>query len=151
MKKAKRIWNYLDMTSQIIIFACIIIVTYYICEELERYIFRCTIFPLVAFFCTFLMGIIFGRSLEKTAKVKPVGFLSKKMDKARKRKNSYIFRDNEDTYSPNKEIIEEIKSGNISHVKQYQGQEEFDEEDFKDVYKVDIENILDDKMNEENK
>ena len=151
MKKAKRIWNYLDMTSQIIIFACIIIVTYYICEELERYIFRYTIFPLVAFFCTFLMGIIFGRSLEQTAKVKPVGFLSKKMDKARKRKNSYIFRDNEDTYSPNKEIIEEIKSGNISHVKQYQGQEEFDEEDFKDVYKVDIENILDDKMNEENK
>jgi len=148
MKKAKRFWNYLDMTTQVIIFASIIVVTYYVCEELERYFYRYTVFPLVAFFCVFTLGIIFGRSLERTSKVKPVGFFSKKMDKARKRKNSYIFRDDEDTYTPNKEIIEEIKSGNINHVKQYQGAETFDEEDFKDVYKVDIDNILDDKMNE---
>ena len=148
MKKAKRFWNYLDMSTQAIIFLGIIVVTYYICEELERYFYRYTVFPLVAFVCIFTLGIIFGKSLERTSKVKPIGFFSKQMDKVRKRKNSYIFRDDEETYTPNKEIIEEIKSGNISHVKQYK-EEQFDQDDFKDVYKVDIDNILDDKMNED--
>ena len=148
MKKAKRFWNYLDMTTEVIIFLCIIVVAYYICENLERYIYRYTIFPLIAFICIFTLGIIVGKSLERTSKAKPVGFFSKKMAKARKKKNAFIFRDDEETYTPNKEIIEEIKSGNISHIKQYQNEQRYDEDDFKDIYKVDIDNILDNKMNE---
>lgn len=148
MKKARRFWNYLDMTTNIIIFLAIIVVTYYVCESLERYVYRYTVFPLVAFVCVFALGVITGKSLERTSKVKPIGFFSKKMAAARTKKNAFIFKDDEETYVPRKEIIEEIKSGRINHVKQYKDSE-FDEEDFKDVYNIDIDDMLDDQMNDD--
>ena len=147
MKKARRFWNYLDMTTNTIIFLSIIVVTYYVCESLERYVYRYTVFPLVAIICVFALGVITGKSLEKTSKVKPIGFFSKKMAAARMKKNAFIFKDDEETYVPRKEVIEEIKSGRINHVKQYENSE-FNEEDFKDIYNINIDDILDDQMND---
>lgn len=148
MKTTKKFWNYLDMFIHIVIVLVIIVATYYVCEYLERYIYRYTVFPFVAFICVFTLGVILGNSLEKTSKLKPVGFFSKKMSKARKKKKAYIFKDDEETYIPRKQIVEEIKSGNIVHVKKYKNSD-FDESDFEDIYNIDISDILDSKMDEQ--
>ena len=149
MKTSKKFWNYLDMFIHSFVVLAIIVATYYVCEHLERYIYRYTVFPFVAFICVFTLGVILGNSLEKTSKAKPVGFFSKKMAKSRKKKKVYIFKDDEETYIPRKQIVEEIKSGNIVHVKKYKNSD-LDESDFEDIYNIDISDILDSKMDEQN-
>lgn len=155
MKKSKSIWNYLDMLSQILLISIIIIGFYYIAESLERYIYRYTIFPFIALILIFVLGALVGRGVERTKHNKPIGIISKKMQRARKRKNMFIFSDDGETYVPHKEIIEEIKSGEIVHVKQFQDSN-IDIEEFNEIYKIQMDNIVDDKMdevkeNEENK
>lgn len=147
MKVSKKFWNYVDMITQTMLFLGIIVVTYYICENLERYVYRYTIFPFVAFVCVFTLGVMLGKALDRNSKGKPIGFFSKKMAKLRKKKRAFIFADDEETYTPRKQIVEEIKSGKIMHVKQY-SDSEFNEDDFKDIYNIDISDILDSKMNE---
>ena len=148
MKGSKKFWNYVDMCTQTMIFLVIIVTTYYICEYLERYIYRYTVFPFVAFVCVFTLGVMLGKALDRNSKGKPIGFFSKKMAKARKKKHAYIFSDDEETYIPHKQIVEEIKSGKIVHVKQY-SDSTFTEDDFKDIYSIDIGDILDSKMSED--
>ena len=142
MKKSKIIWNYLDMIIQVLSVFLIIMVLYYIAESLEKYIYRYTIFPFVAFILIFTLGVILGRDIERTKKNKPIGIISKKMSSLKKRKNVFIFSDDGETYTPNKEIIEDIKSGEIIHVKQFQDNE-FETEEFEDVYKIKIEDLID--------
>ena len=149
MKKSKIIWNYLDMIIQVLSVFLIIIVLYYIAESLEKYIYRYTIFPFVAFILIFTLGVILGRDIERTKKNKPIGIISKKMSSLKKRKNVFIFSDDGETYTPNKEIIEDIKSGEIIHVKQFQDNE-FETEEFEDVYKIKIEDLIDTKMDKKN-
>ena len=149
MKKSKIIWNYLDMIIQVLSVFLIIIVLYYIAESLEKYIYRYTIFPFVAFILIFTLGVILGRDIERTKKNKPIGIISKKMSSLKKRKNVFIFSDDGEPYTPNKEIIEDIKSGEIIHVKQFQDNE-FETEEFEDVYKIKIEDLIDTKMDKKN-
>jgi hypothetical protein len=150
VKTAKKFWNYVDIVSQVALFLGIIVFTYYICENLERYIYRYTIFPFVAFVCVFTLGVLLGKAMDRNSRGKPIGFFSKRMAKARKKKRAFIFSDDEETYTPRKQIVEEIKSGKIVHVKQY-SDSDFSEDDFKDIYNIDISNLLDSKMNEEDK
>lgn len=145
MKKSKSIWNYIDMIIQISAILLTIVIVYTISESLERYIYRYTIFPFIAFVLIFILGILVGRGVERTKKNKPIGILSKKMAKSRKRQNMFIFSEDGETYVPHKEIIEDIKSGEIVHVKQFQTD---DFEEFCDIYKIHIEHIVDDKMDD---
>lgn len=145
MKKNKAIWNYLDMSTQVTTIFFVIIILNLIAEKLERFIFRYTIFPLIASILIFIAGILIGRGVERTKKNKPIGYFSKKMAKKNKKNNSFIFSDEAGTYTPNKEIIEEIKSGEIVHVKQFQNNE-FECESFDDIYKINIDDIVDDSM-----
>lgn len=145
MKKSKAIWNYLDMISQTIFIFIIIFIAYEIAENLERYIYRYTIFPFVAFVLIFSLGIILGRGIERTKKNKPVGLISKKMSELKKKKNVFIFLDDGETYTPHKEIIEDIKSGEIVHIKQFQSNE-FEYDEFKDIYKIELDDLIDVKM-----
>ena len=149
MKKNKAIWNYLDMITQTTIFSGIILIFYLIAEKLEKFIYRYTIYPIIASILIFLLGVIIGKGIEKTKKNKPIGYFSKKMAKRNKKKNTFIFSDEAGTYTSNKEIIEEIKSGEIVHVKQFQNNE-FEQDRFDDVYKIDIGDIVDNNMNESN-
>ena len=142
MKKNRIIWNYIDIVVHTIIIFAIIIVAYHITENLERYIYRYTVFPFIAFTMIFLLGIILGSSFEKTKKRKPVGIISKKMSKLRKKKNLFIFSDNGQTYTPNKEIVEEIKSGEIVHIKKFE-ENDFEIDQFEDIYKINMDNIVD--------
>lgn len=147
MKKSKIIWNYLDMIVQTIFVFTLIVIAYEVAENLERYIYRYTIFPFVAFILIFTLGIVLGRGIERTKKNKPIGFISKKMASLKKRKNVFIFSDEGETYTPHKEIIEDIKSGEIVHIKQFE-ENEFETEEFKDIYKIDIEDLIDLNMEE---
>ena len=145
MKKNKAIWNYIDMIIQTSVIFGIIVIVYVIAENLERYIYRYTIFPFVAFVLIFTLGILLGRGIERTKRNKPIGFLSKKMATLRKKKNVFIFSDNGETYTPNKEIIEDIRSGEIVHIKKIE-ENEFETEEFSDIYKIDIGDIVDIEM-----
>ena len=138
------------MVTQTIFFLGIIVIAYYICEGLERYIYRYTIFPFVAFICVFTLGVMFGKSLDRNSKGKPIGFFSKRMAKLRKKKRKFIFSDDQETYTPHKQIVEEIKSGKIMHVKQY-NDSDFTEDDFKDIYNINIGELLDSRMNDKDK
>jgi hypothetical protein len=128
------------MFIQALSIAFIIILTYFIAESLERYIFRYTLFPFIAVVLIFSLGMILGRGIERTRHSKPIGYLSKKMAAKRKRKNAFIFNDNGQTYVPHKEIIEDIKSGEIVHIKQ------FNSNDFDDMYNFHIDNLVDKEM-----
>ena len=150
MKKSRSFWNYIDLLLQAGIILAVIAGVYYLAEYLERYIYRYTVFPLVAFVFIFILGILLGRGVERTKKNKPIGLISKAMAESRKKKNRFIFSDAPNSYSPHKEIIEEIKSGDIVHVKHFEDSE-FNIDEFYDLYKVQIENIVDDKMGENDK
>ena len=65
MKKSKIIWNYLDMVVQILSVFAIIVILYEIAENLERYIYRYTLFPFVAFILIFTLGIILACLYKK--------------------------------------------------------------------------------------
>ena len=145
MKKSRSIWNYLDMIIQTTLIIMLIIVAYIIAENLERYIYRYTIFPFVSFILIFILGVLFGRGIERTKRNKPIGLISKKMAKLRKKKNIFIFSDEGETYTPHKEIIEDIKSGEIVHVKQFQNND-FELDEFEDIYKIQIDDIVDVEM-----
>lgn len=149
MKKNKLIWNYMDMFITTFIILAIILVAYFVAENLERYIYRYTIFPFIAVILIFTLGIFLGRSLERTRKNKPVGLISKKMSEIRKKKNIFIFSDNGQTYIPRKEIIEDIKSGEIVHIKQF-NQNEFEIEEFEDMYSINMEELVDRQMKKQN-
>ena len=149
MKKSRAIWNYMDMLIQILVIIGIIFVAYIVAENLERYIYRYAMFPFIAFVLIFTLGILLGRGLELTKKNKPIGIISRKMAKVRKKKNYFIFSENGQTYTPHKEIIEDIKSGEIIHVKQFQ-ENDFVIEEFKDVYAIEINDIVDIKMDSNN-
>ena len=71
------------------------------------------------------------------------------MYQLRKKKNVFIFSDNGETYTPNKEIIEDIKSGERVHVKQFVNKE-FDTDEFKDVYKIEFDDLIDKEMKDKN-
>ena len=155
MKKSNTIWNYLDMFLQTLFVFLLIFMAYEIAENLERYIYRYTIFPFVAFVLIFSLGIVLGRGVERTKRHKPVGLISKKMSELRKKKNVFIFSDDGETYTPHKEIIEDIKSGEIVHIKQFQNNE-FEYDEFTDIYKIELDDLIDIKMDnkddsEENK
>lgn len=147
MKRSKAIWNYIDMLLATTIILGIILVVYLITESLEKYVYRYALFPFVAIILIFSLGLFLGRALERTKKNKPIGLISNKMAQIRKKKNVFIFSDNGVPYTPRKEIIEDIKSGEIVHVKQFH-HSEFETEEFSDVYNIHIDDIIDDKMNE---
>ena len=149
MKKNKLIWNYIDMFITTFVMLAIILIFYFVAENLERYIYRYTIFPFIAVVLIFTLGVFLGRSIERTRKNKPIGLLSKKMHELRKKKNVFIFSDNGQTYVPRKEIIEDIKSGEIVHIKQF-NQDDFEIEEFEDMYSVDMEELVDSQMNKKN-
>jgi len=147
MKKNRMIWNYLDMFINLIIIFVFISIIYIVAENLEKYIYRYTIFPFVAFVAIFALGMILGRGIERTMNNKPIGYFSKKMANERKKKNIFIFSNDGTTYTPHKEIIEDIKSGEIVHVKQF-AENEFNIEEFDDIYTIHIDDIVDDEMKE---
>ena len=149
MKKNKLIWNYLDMFITIFIMLAIILICYFVAENLEKYIYRYTIFPFIAMVLIFTLGVFLGRSIERTRKNKPIGLISKKMSELRKRKNVFIFSDNGQTYIPRKEIIEDIKSGEIVHIKQF-NQNDFEIEEFEDMYNINMEELVDSEMRKQN-
>lgn len=146
MKRNKVIWNYIDMLLTTLVVFAIIFVLYMIAESLERYIYRYTIFPFIAFILIFVLGLFLGRAFERTKKKKPIGLISNKMAKLRKQKNVFIFNDDGIPYSPRKEVIEDIKSGEIVHVKQIH-HSEFETEEFNEIYNISVDDIIDDKMN----
>ena len=150
MKKNKLFWNYIDMLITIFIFLTLIIVLYFIAESLERYIYRYTLFPFISFILIFVLGLILGRGVERTRKNKPIGFFSKKMNKLKKKQNMFIFSDDGETYVPHKEIIDDLRSGEIVHVKQFEDIN-IDIDDFTEIYKVHIDNLVDNKMESEDK
>jgi hypothetical protein len=69
------------------------------------------------------------------------------MSKLKKKKNYFIFQENGQTYIPHKEIIEDIKSGEIVHVKHF-SDSQFTTEEFYDMYKIEMDNLVDNKMDE---
>jgi hypothetical protein len=146
MKKNKVIWNYIDMFFTSIILLSCICVSYFIANSLEKYLYRYVIFPFIAFLIIFLLGIYLGKSGERTKNKKPVGLISNKMAKLRKEKNAFVFSDDGETYTPKKEIIEDIKSGEIVHIKQIH-HSDFETEEFNDIYNIHIEDVIDDEMN----
>ena len=146
MKKSKIIWNYIDMFITVIAVFFVIFVVYIITEGLERYVYRYAVFPFVAVILIFSLGIFLGNAIEKTKKNKPIGVFSAKMAQIRKKKNVFIFSDNGVPYTPRKEIIEEIKSGEIVHVKQIH-HSDFATEEFNDVYSIHMDDLVDDGMN----
>lgn len=148
MKKAKIIWNYIDMFFTITIIMGIIFGAYLITEGLEKYIYRYTIFPVIAVILIFVLGLWLGRAVERTKKSKPIGFISNKMAEERKKKNVFIFSDNGLPYIPRKEIIEDIKSGEIVHIKQIH-HSEFETEEFHEIYNIHMDAIIDDQMNDD--
>ncbi len=137
MRRSKTFWNYIDMLIVTLIIGGLIVSTYYIAEHLEKYIFRYTIFPFVAAILLFCLGLLLGRGVERTRHSKPVGYFSKKMAEKRKRKNMFIFKESGSTYVPQKEVIEDIKSGEIVHIKH------MNTNDFDDVYKISIDDLVD--------
>lgn len=145
MKKDRMFWNYVDMIIHIIIIFTIIFIFYIITENLEKYIYRYTIFPFFASLLIFLLGIILGRGIERTRNNKPIGMFSKKAALARKKKNIFIFANDGATYTPHKEIIDDLKSGEIVHIKQFQ-ENDFAMDEFDDIYKIEIDDIIDTKM-----
>ena len=132
------------LLTTILIFGIIFIV-YLIAEHLEKYIYRYTLFPFIAVILIFSLGLFLGRAIERTKKNKPIGLFSNKMAEIRKKKNVFIFSDSGIPYTPRKEIIEEIKSGEIVHVKQIH-HSEFETEEFNDVYNIHIDDIVDSEM-----
>ena len=128
-----------------IVFAAIFVV-YVITENLERYVYRYAFFPFIAVVLIFSLGLFLGRGMERTKKNKPIGIVSNKMAKLRKKKNVFIFSDNGIPYTPRKEIIEEIKSGEIVHVKQIH-HSEFETEEFNDIYNIHVDDLVDNTMN----
>lgn len=147
MKKSKSIWNYIDLISQIILIGIIIIGVYYITESMERYFYRYTVFPFIAVILIFLLGILVGRGAEKTKHNKPIGLISKKMYQIRKKQNIFVFSDEGETYVSDKEIVEEIRSGEIVHIKQFQNSS-VSKDDFDEIYKIRIDDVVDKKMEE---
>lgn len=145
MRRSKTFWNYVDMLIVTIAILVTIVITYFVAENLERYIFRYTIFPFVAVILIFCLGVLLGRGIERTRHSKPIGYFSKKMAEKRKRKNMFIFKEHGSTYVPHKEVIEDIKSGEIVHIKQ------MNTNDFDDLYKIHIDDLVDIEMdNKEN-
>jgi co-chaperonin GroES (HSP10) len=145
MKKSKSIWNYIDMLTQTLFIFILIYIAYETAENLERYIYRYTTFPFIACVLIFTLGMILGRAIERTKKNKPVGLISKKMAALKKKKNVFIFSDDGETYTSHKEIIEDIKSGEIVHVKQFQNNE-FEYDEYTDIYRVELDDLIDVKM-----
>lgn len=151
MKKSKSIWNYLDMlfTTGFVFF--IITVVYFVAEHLEKYFYRYTIFPFVALILIFFLGLYLGRGIERTRKNKPIGIISRKMAKERKKKNMFIFANEGVVYAPHKEIIEEIRNGDIVHVKKF-NDNPFENEAYNDLYEIEMSDLVDKEMeNKENK
>jgi hypothetical protein len=89
--------------------------------------------------------MLFGRGIERTKHHKPIGYFSKKMASERKKQNIFIFSNDGTSYTPHKEIIEDIKSGEIVHVKQFV-ENEFNMEEFDDIYTIHIDDIVDVEM-----
>ena len=148
MKKDRVFWNYVDLLFQTLGILIVIIIAYFITEEMEKYFYRYTIFPFIALILIFVWGISLGRGIEKTRHKKPVGFISKKMYEARKKKSIFIFSNDGETYTPHKEIIDEIRSGEIVHVKQFV-ENDFNVDDFDDIYKISMDDIVDMNMNDD--
>ena len=148
MKKERVFWNYIDLIMQAAIVLLSIVGFYMLAENLEKYIYRYTIFPFIAVVLIFLWGISLGKGIERTRHKKPVGLISKKMYKARKQKNLFIFSTDGETYAPHKEVIEEIKSGEIVHVKQFV-ENDFEIDEFDDIYTISIDDIVDMKMKDD--
>lgn len=86
-----------------------------------------------------------GRAIERTRKNKPIGIISKKMNKLRKKHNAFIFLDDGETYVPQKEIIDDLRTGEIVHIKKFEDID-INIDDFSDVYRVQIDDIVDDEM-----
>lgn len=145
MKKDKVFWNYVDLFIQALIILVLIVIAYIITLNLEKYFYRYTIFPFVACVLVFAWGFKLGKGIERTRHKKPIGFFSKKMFKARKQKNLFIFSDDGETYAPHKEVIEEIKSGEIVHVKQFV-ENDFEIDNFDDIYTISMDDLVDDNM-----
>lgn len=149
MRRSKTFWNYVDMLITTIAIIFVIVIAYFIAENLEKYIFRYTVFPFIAVILIFCLGVLLGRGVERTRHSKPVGYFSRKMSEKRKRKNMFIFKEYGSTYVPHKEVIEDIKSGEIVHVKQ------MNTNDFDELSKIHIDDLVDMEMdnregNEEN-
>lgn len=145
MKKDKAFWNYIDLFIQAFIILTFIVIAYIVTLNLETYFYRYTVFPFVACILVFLWGFKLGKGIERTRHKKPIGFVSKKMSKARKQKNLFIFSDDGETYAPHKEVIEEIKSGEIVHVKQFV-ENDFEIDNFDDIYTISMDDLVDDNM-----
>lgn len=150
MKRSRAIWNYLDMLFTTGFVFLIITVVYFVAENLERYFYRYTIFPFVALILIFFLGLYLGRGIERTRKNKPIGIISRKMARERKKKNMFIFANEGVVYTPNKEIVEEIKSGEIVHVKQL-NDNPFDNDEFDEIYKIQIDDLVDNEMKNKEK
>ena len=148
MKKERAFWNYIDLIIQAVFVLLIIVGVYIVAENLEKYVYRYTIFPFVAVILIFLWGISLGKGIERTRHMKPVGLISKKMYKSRKRKNLFIFSNDGETYTPHKEVIEEIKSGEIVHVKQFV-ENDFPIDEFDDIYTISMDDIVDMNMEDD--
>ena len=151
MKRSRAIWNYFDMLFTTGFVFVVITAVYFVAEYLEKYFYRYTIFPLVAFVLIFFLGLYLGRGIERTRKNKPIGIISRKMAKERKKKNMFIFANEGVIYTPHKEIIEEIKSGDIVHVKKI-NEDPFDNDDYDELFKIEIDELVDNEIeNKENK
>lgn len=154
MKKYRSSWNIVDVFFKIFTIILLIFIIYIFCEYQERYIFRYTLFPALAVFLTFILGIVIGKDLEKTKNELPIGYFSKKAFKKNKARNVLVFSDNKTIYSPKKKVIDEIKSGEKVHIKQRQinvfEQQDAKKEDFKDLYSISLDDLID-KSDKENK
>ena len=62
----------------------------------------------------------------------------------------FIFANEGVVYTPNKEIVEEIKSGEIVHVKQL-NDNPFDNDEFDEIYKIQIDDLVDNEMKNKEK
>ena len=145
MKRNKAIWNYLDLIIQVIIVAFVIAGAYVLSEYLEKYIYRYVAFPFIAFASVFSLGLLIGRGIERTREHKPIGAISRKMAKERKQKNLFILSNDGAIYTTRKEVVDEIRSGEIVHIKQFV-ENEFVIDEFDDIYQIRVEDIVDQKM-----
>lgn len=134
MIKGKFIRQTLDILTKIFLAFIIVFTVYYVSEKTNNFVYDYFIFPLIFILTIFMCGISVGRSLEKLKTNEAIGFFTKrnakemKVEKEIMEKTEFIIRDNSRVVT-NKKILKEVKDGDKVHIKVFNYNDVFNEEE----------------------
>ena len=132
MKKNGFLAQTLDILIKIFFAFIIVFSFYFVTLFVNSFAFDYFIFPLVAILTIFVCGVNVGKSLEKLKTNESIGFFTRKKNNKNNDYSSevteFIVRDNNREIT-NKKILKEVKEGNQVHIKVFNYNDIFDEEE----------------------